>query len=368
MKFRYIIDRSMLRPVLLYSAAFWMLAPLAMPQVPISISPHVPAKLPGPKLAPTHQEKHLPTAGRPILGYALSPDATSVQAIYGTVKAPQMGDMVSLPTVVKQVYLPQRQHFALLEQTSGESVAVWPLHHAFANNENSDPVPVKGAMAHPDSVTFSPRGDSAVLYSRSTASLQLLSHLPLEPSLTTELGVASYGTPVQIAVSDDAAVVVVKWADGNSAFSLNGSAWRPLATSFNPQAWTFIPGTHDLAISDIAQKALVLLPAISEVSSASHVLAQGFQADRLAATKSGGQLIAANAATGQLWTIELKSGTATLNNGISRIDTLSALRNGFTFLLSTSPSLSLFDSTVSPASVASSTTTVGLAQDGVGRH
>ena len=64
------------------------------------------------------------------------------------------------------------------------------------------------------------------------------------------------------------------------------------------------------------------------------------QADDLAVTKGGEQLVAANASTGQVWIIDLNTGLVTAKDGTASINTISSLRDGFTFLLSTSHGLS----------------------------
>ena len=107
------------------------------------------------------------------------------------------------------------------------------------------------------------------------------------------------------------------------------------APAFNTQDWTFIPKTHDLAISDIAQKSLILLPDVDQASSAARIIAQNVQIDRLAVTKDGEELIGTDAG-GQVWTVELKSGALTARQEIAS-GALLELRDGFSFVLATSP-------------------------------
>jgi hypothetical protein len=350
------------------SLAVWALTSVAVAQVPtISITPHTPS--PTAKLSSTQQEaKRVPTAGAAVLGYVLGPGTAELHPIFGTANRPLLGAQAAIPGGAARLYLPPRQQYVLVERSAAEPVSVWALHHAIASNETVEPIALRGAMAHPDLVVFSPRGDAAILYTQATASFEVLTHLPADPSLAGEISVAALGTLSQLAVSDDGAVVVAGLADHRLALSINGAAWQPLVSGYTPQAWTFIAKTHDLAISDTAQKTIVLLSHLSDESTAFRVLSQGVVADRLAVTKDGDQLVAANMKAGQIWTLDVKTATLAPPNGFAKLDTLSSLRDGFTFLLSASPSLSLLKLTASPDShdLGASSATLGWSQDGKG--
>jgi len=351
------------------SLAFWALTSAVVAQVPtVSITPHTPRPNPTAKLSSTQEEKRVPTAGAAVLGYVLGTGTAELHPIFGTATRPLLGTQAVVPGGAARLYLPPRQQYVLVERSAAEPVSVWALHRAIASNEAIEPIAVKGAMAHPDLVVFSPRGDAAVLYSQATASLQVLTHLPAEPTLARETSMAALGTPSQLAVSDDGAVIVAGLSDHRLALSINGAAWQPLVIGYTPQAWTFIPKTHDLAISDTAQRTIVLFSNLSDESTAFRVLSQGVAADRVAATKDGEQLVAANMKAGQIWTLDVKTAALTPQNGFGKLDTLSSLRDGFTFLLSSSPNLSLLKLTASPDSHAlgAGSATVGWTQDGNG--
>jgi hypothetical protein len=334
----------------------------------ISITPH---GSPNPnataKLASKQDEKRVATAGAAVLGYVLGPGPAEVHPIFGTAQRPLLGEQAVVPVGATRLYMPPRQQYVLVEESANEPVAVWTLHRSVASNEATEPVVLNGAMAHPDLVAFSPRGDAAVLYSEAAAALQLVTHLPAEPALGKQISMAGLGTPSELAVTDDGALVAAL-ADHRLSFSLNGAAWRPLVIGYTPEAWTFIPKTHDLAISDSAQKTLGLLSNLSEVTPAFRVLAQGLAADSLAVTKNGDELVAANLKAGELWTIDVKTATVTPRDGFGKLDTLSPLRDGFTFLLSASPNMSLLKLAVSPDThdLGSSSGTTGGTQDAKG--
>jgi hypothetical protein len=296
----------------------------------------------------TRREKRIAAAGVPVLGYVLGPGPVELFPIVLATKTPQIGEAVSIPDNAKCLYLPPRQQYALIEQNSDNPVAVWSIHRAVTTGTKQDEVAIQGAIAHPDIVSFSPRGDALVLYSQAASILQLVSNLPVQRSVSRQLSLPNSQTPSLISISDDAALVLVEFADGGLMSSLNGSPWRSLPIAFTPLAWSFIPRTHDLAISDPTRKMIALISNVDEASKASRILAQDMQADHLAVTKDGEQLVAANMSTGQTWTINLKGGTVTQNEETTGVSTLISLRDGFTFLLSSSPKLSLLKVSDSP--------------------
>jgi DNA-binding beta-propeller fold protein YncE len=344
---------------------------LTAAQVPsVSISPAGQVVTAGSATNPTAREKKIGTAGAPVIGYVLGPEPAALHAILTIAKVPQLGELITPPDNSKRVYVPPRQEYAIVERNSDDPVAVWALHREVTRGLKQELVTIKGAMARPDFVTFSPRGDALVLYSQAAGSLQVVSALPAQPAVTTQLSIPNPGTPFRIAVSDDGSLVAAGLVNGRLVSSWNGAAWRSLPPGLIPQAWLFLPKTHNLAISDIAQKTIVLLPDVEDGSKASRILAQQVQADHLAATKDGEQLVAANLDEGRVWSIDLKTGTIAQSDEIARVEGLTALRDGFTFLLSTTPGLSVMRlSAVRELSdQANHARTAGLAQTVIGVH
>lgn len=295
-------------------------------------------------------EKRAAVAGPPILGYQLGPQPTELRAILGTSKAPQMGDSVIVPENSRRLYLPPMQQYALLERNSDDAVAVWAMHKTVLSGASQEPTAIGGAMAHPDIVAFSPRANALVLYSQINANAQVVSHLPSQPVIVRQLSISNLATPLRIAVSDDAALIVAALADGTLMSSCDGAGWQLLPGGFTVQALSFIPGTHDLAISDTSQKSILLLPDLNEGPKPFHIVAQNVPADDLAFSKDGEKLLAADKSAGRIWTIDLKSGTVVPTVGIAGVNTLSSLRDGFTFVVSSSPALALLRLGVSPNS------------------
>ena len=285
--------------------------------------------------------------GAPILGYVAGPAPLDLHAIVGTPKGAQQGASVALPNDVKRLFLPPREHYLLLENKNADPLAVFvPFNGA------AEASPLTGAMAHPDAIAFSARGDAALLYAKSADHLQVVIGLPAEPVLATVPGIAKWGEASSFAVSDDGQMIVAALADGTAvSLSRGATDWQRLPLAYNASAILFVPRTHNVVVSDAAQETLTLVSNLAEHSQATRTLAHNVSADRLAFNKEGSILLAASSTQSKVWTVDLKTMTPGPVS-FSSIDTLLTLRDGHTFLLST-PNLALLNIPVESDSITS---------------
>jgi DNA-binding beta-propeller fold protein YncE len=263
--------------------------------------------------------------------------------------SPKLSTQLPVPPGAQRLYLPPRQQYALVELNTGAPLAVWALHREVSRGGHQELVYLAGAMSNPDLVSFSPRGDAAVLYSQTSGDLQLVGQFPLRPTISRAISVPRSETVSRIAVSDDAEVVIAEMSDGSTFISSKTDTWKALHIAYSAQVFLFIPRTHDLLVSDTSQKTIALLPHVDEGSSPTRLLAQTVLADQLAVSKDGNEVLAANGANSQLWVIDMKSGSVTpRNEEATKLGTLALLRDGFTFALSTTPRVSLLNSNAAP--------------------
>ncbi len=294
-------------------------------------------------------EKPSPSASiaTPIVGYITGSGLSDLRPILGTVTSAHLGDLLPVPDETTHLYLPPKQRYALIRRNSDESIAVWILDRSAANPDEKQAIRlIPGVLQRPTLVAFSPTGEAAVLYSRDSNRLQLVAGLPFSPSVARQLSTADLGDLSNIALTDDATLVLAARADGSFIFSLHGARWQAWASGFTPHARSFVPNTHDLVISDITQGLVVLVQNLSDTPDAYRILAQGIQADFLSVARHG-ELLLAGSTGGQLWTIESRTGAVTSIASRATVNSLSALRESDTFLLSSSPALSLLKLTES---------------------
>lgn len=274
--------------------------------------------------------------GVPVLGYLVGPGALDLRVIVGTAKGAQIGESLALPSGSRHLFIPPREHFVLLESSAAEPLATW-----LPAKGLTETTPIFGAISHPDAVAFSARGEAAVAYARNSGQLQILSGLPGESKVVNIPALTKFGEPALFAVSDDGAVVVVALANGTVVVSQRAGAWQPLPSAYGANALLFVPNTHHLVVSDLAQQTVGLVTNVGDTQPNLRLLAQSVSADRLAFTKEGGTLLAASSSQSKIWTLDLKAVTP-LQSSSAVIDSLLPMRDGHTFLLS-SRSLSLLN-------------------------
>jgi DNA-binding beta-propeller fold protein YncE len=261
-----------------------------------------------------------------ILGFTQGAGPAEVHPILGVFGAARIGDPLAVPETVTRLYLSSRQHYALAEN-SGGPLAVWGLDEADAL------VAITGAMPNPDLVAFSPRGEAVALYSSASRQLQVIGGMPGSPLIKKTPPLESPDTITMIAVSDDGNVVVIKDSAGNTQVSNGETGWRPIYGAYSPLAWSFIPKTHDLIVSDSVEKAVFLIEQ-ADSKNAPIVLAEARQPDQLGVTSDGKMLVALDSKRSALWTIDLKSRVSSAITSIQNTDSIAMLRNGSAFLAS----------------------------------
>ncbi len=279
--------------------------------------------------------------GAPVLGFIERhvPGAPDPQlfSLLGSAAKPFMGPKLLLPAAVDRVYLPPRQQYALLQFESGDRLQVAALSGAAGIGRV---VAVPGSIKRPDLVAFSPRGDAAALYSRTNSRVEVLGHLPSEPVLVREINVEAAGQISQIAVTDDGTLVAIASIDGivRSSNLERENIWEALSVGLAPGAWSFIPGTHQLVISDPIQKAIVLLSDLDHASATAHVLAsQTAPIERVSVSKDGDclLLVSSDSKVSSINLVDPGQVPLALDTPHKgRVDGLFELRDGRSFVLS----------------------------------
>jgi len=274
--------------------------------------------------------------GTAILGFTAGSAPLELRAILGVFGAARISQPVAVPRTVTRLYLSARQQYALVEQGSGAPLAVWSLDETVLLDRQAGDdglVAIAGALPHPDLVAFSPRGDSVALYSSASRQLQVISGMPDKAFLKKTPPLESPMTITMIALTDDASMVVTKDSVGQVQISSGDTNWRPFYGAYSPLAWTFIPKTHDLIVSDFLENAVFLIEH-ADAKTARAVLAENCPPDQLAVTSTGETLAALDSKRSILWTIDLKSRIPAITKSVPNLDSLATLRNGNTFLAS----------------------------------
>ena len=266
-------------------------------------------------------------AARPLLGY-LTDDSNALRAVVGSGDSPMWGEPLALPESAI-AFLPPRQEYALLASEAGLSVA------RLSRTALAPGAIIQNAMPRPERVAFSPSGEAAALFSSMEGRIEVVTHLNQRGTLAWSVPLANASELQRFAISDDGELLVAALANQPLIYSLRGESWRQLATSYWPEAWTFLPGSHDLVLCDRMQKSIVVLPQASHAPLVARVLGAGqVDANLLSSNRRGNELLAVSAGSPASWSINLLDGSVTPLATKHIIDSLTLLRDGFTFLVS----------------------------------
>ena len=292
---------------------------------------------PSPHLASSSgASRSRPAIAVPTLGFVIASDDSGLIPMRGLAAAPSTGEVLPKPQGVGRIFLPPREHYALVEQASPASVAVWHLatRRADATQEILDPV--GGVSGGADLVAFSSTGKAAAFYYAASAKVQVITGLPGMPAVQPALSMRSLSSFTTLLVSDDGQVVAGIGPD-SIALSSYGSAFRAMPWTYSPRTAAFVSNSHSLLISDTRQKQLVLIQNVDAQSSAPLIIGSNLVPDHLAICSHGDSIIALDSIQQKLWQIDSASLTVSSVPLTQRADVLLTLRDGHTFLLSMSP-------------------------------
>jgi hypothetical protein len=275
--------------------------------------------------------------GTPTLGYIRDAEGLGLIPIRGVASASSAGDLVPAPASANRVFLPPRQHYALTELETPYGIAVWHLARTHVVNGLDVLDRIQQALPHPELVSFSPTGKTAALYSTVSGQVQVIAGLPGNPVIQSQFSTAPFNQLSTLLVSDDGRVLVGGTSSGQILLSSDGNAFRAMPWTYVPRAMSFVSNSHNLLISDAAQKQLFLLENVDLPNSPPRVIGTSLEPDHIAVCTHGETFVALDSAGQKLWQIDANSLTVTPLAVTQQADTLLTLRDGHTVLLSTSP-------------------------------
>jgi hypothetical protein len=194
---------------------------------------------------------------------------------------------------------------------------------------------IPNAIARPDRVAFSNSGHTVALFSTSQSRIQVLTSVAEATRIRYSVAVPDSTELQRFTISDDGELLVATFANRSPVFSWRGTEWRALSSSFRLDAFTFLPASHDLIVSDRTQKAIALLAEPERGTIPMRLLAQGVvDADLLATDKQGTHVLAIASGSSTSWSIDVASRVVTALPVKGSIDSLAVLRDGQTALVS----------------------------------
>jgi hypothetical protein len=277
---------------------------------------------------------------RPILGYAEQASPPEIRAILGVPGSATLSELVPTPPDTIRVHVAPRQDYALLESSSSGLASL------LLNGVSSGQVvPVPGALSSIDFVTFSPFGRSAVLASRASGRMQVITGLPLTPKLINDINPGLLpGFPDSVAVSDSGSSVLLAAAGLVYSVLADGSFAAVVSVSRRPTI-AFLPASTTAAIGDPAAGSLYLFQSLTS-GIVAPVLASGLtELGEIAGTGDGLLLYVTDRRGRRMWSVTVANGLVREFDLPVSATRLERLRNSDTFLISfdaTSPAWVFF--------------------------
>ncbi|MGI8959521.1 MAG: hypothetical protein ACR2IV_07150 [Bryobacteraceae bacterium] len=272
----------------------------------------------------------------PTLGFVAGQAPARLQPILGIPGSARFGSPLLLPSTVTQIHIAPGHAYALAEQGPGNPLGLILLQGITTQTRSLALTPIIDAIGQVDLLAFSPMGNSAVIYSRQTNQLQVLTGLPNSPQLYLNgLNLATPDAPQKMAVSDDAQAVLVSDAAG-SVYSVSRNA-APVAVHHSPDisALAFVPRSHDSVICD---RSLNTMSSLRNSNVTPVILGPATndrcQPEAAASTADGKTILLACPAQRAVLSIDLASGATRVHNMANSPGALEPLGVRDVFLMS----------------------------------
>jgi hypothetical protein len=239
----------------------------------------------------------------PLLGFVYSAERSELRPILGIPGASLFGGPISIPVGVTSIYFAPRQNYALLAHRFVGSIGLM----RFQGAEEASVTAICGAISQPDLITFSPSGNSAILYSRRAGQVQVITGLPNAPKLTRAIASSDLPDALRfLAIADDGVTLLEGTARGAIYLLPVGGAPQLLYSAADLGGLVFTPRTSDVLVFDRGAGTLFLL---QDVGSASSYLpiAEGLTgvAGNAFLQVNGGSAMLVGTNTSSVWQIDL---------------------------------------------------------------
>jgi hypothetical protein len=187
----------------------------------------------------------------PVLGY-LTEAGKAIRPVLGVPGAAHIGDSLNLPAFALASASPEQDYLLGVEQESRNLVLVTLRDFAIQGIENARPNATR--------IVPSPSNNTAAVYFKDTATIQVLTGLPhaakveYEFQVPDEIGV--------MAVNSDGSSVLYSTAEGEreGLFSRTGSGEiQRLGSAGKVAALAFAPSSSDAAVTDSAAQEVLLI-------------------------------------------------------------------------------------------------------------
>ncbi len=211
----------------------------------------------------------------PSLGFVFDSDAKGIRPILGIPGAASLGQPLDLGITVVKASVSAQEDYILAFSSDSSLLLVRSDNGVISTDTN---VNVSGV---PDLIAISPGGQSAALYYRQKASVQVLTGLPKSINVTQTVDISGLPNSLDtLAVTDDGQSVLAGFpenttpgAQSGEVFIIpaDGTAPRSLFPLGHASAITLLNNSRDVLVTDDAQNALYRIADVTGAASVSQV-------------------------------------------------------------------------------------------------
>jgi hypothetical protein len=250
--------------------------------------------------------------GGPVLGFIPDAGGTGIRPVLGIPGASVQAKRLTLDAEIRGAIISPNQDYAIASRAADAQTVVIDV--------AVDPpvvTPVAGAHPGAELITVSPTGSAAAEYDRASRTIQVIAGLPHSAAVVTEFDTSLIrGRATGLAVSDDGTIALIKVVDGGDVgLWAVGSPTGPWRISVDrPSAANFFPNRHDAVVTDHATHSAFLMMDIDKAATLVPLLygTDGVETFSSVSTAEDGQRVfLADARSGVITTLDLKTGTAT---------------------------------------------------------
>jgi hypothetical protein len=289
---------------------------------------------------------------QPVAGYVLDSRTGTVRPIIGLPGASLLGSPITLPFVAGQLQVCAQKDFALAIESNSNQL--WMVRGLRGGNSNA--TPMAGSQA--DTIQLNASGTAALLYSQASSSVQFLTGLPDQPSISSPVSFAgTAGTMAAMALSSDGSTAVIGFSDpaagGIYLLTAGASSPIPITTAVQPLAMALFNGDRDLLVADAGADQVFLVRSLQSSMARQLLLSAADGLQRPVAVRMTGHrnIFVADAGTNALFQMDLENGSLAgqlqMSGTPSRIEAL-ALPNVFALTEVSTGQLLLLDASQQP--------------------
>jgi hypothetical protein len=194
----------------------------------------------------------------PTLGFVFDEAMGRIRPIFGVTGASKLGEPLEMDFEIHAAEVSPRQDYILALVGNNREVVQIRISRGMASVRTLLPI-----APAPDKIVLSPRGTAGAVYYRSSGKVQIITGLPDEPVLHSEVDLSALVlAPGVIAVSDDGqALLMTPVEDGVGRLYLAapGGDVRPIFALRRVSAIEFLAQSHDAVIADSEENKVYLL-------------------------------------------------------------------------------------------------------------